>query len=113
MSESAKVYVGNLAFAVTEEELSEFFGNYGEVVEAKLITDRETGRSRGFGFVTFAEHDAAKSAIDAAHDQELQGRKMTVNFARENEGGARRGGGGQRRGPGGGNHRGDRGGERW
>lgn len=95
MSQS-KVYVGNLPYNVTDEELQGFFGQYGDINEIKVITDRETGRSKGFGFITFASDQAAQAAIEA-DGKEFGGRALKVNIARENP---RRGGGG---GNGGGN----------
>lgn len=85
-----KIYVGNLPFSATEAELRELFGQYGAVESVNLITDRETGRPRGFGFVEMgdAEADAAISALDG---QEFGGRTLRVNVARERTGS--RGGG--------------------
>jgi RNA recognition motif-containing protein len=85
-----KIYVGNLPFSATEAELRELFGQYGTVESVNLITDRETGRPRGFGFVEMgdSEADAAISALDG---QEFGGRTLRVNVARERTGS--RGGG--------------------
>ena len=88
---SKKLFVGGLAWATTDEGLHQAFANYGEVVEAKVITDRETGRSRGFGFVTFADAKAANEAIANMDGSELDGRRINVDEARER---APRGGGG-------------------
>lgn len=88
---SKKLFVGGLAWATTDEGLHQAFANYGEVVEAKVITDRETGRSRGFGFVTFADAKAASDAIANMDGSELDGRRINVDEARER---APRGGGG-------------------
>jgi len=96
---STKIYVGNLPWRATDEQLAEMFGAHGEVIEARIINDRETGRSRGFGFVTMAAADAAQNAIRAFNGFSMQGRALVVNEAREPSGG---GGGGFRRGPGGG-----------
>lgn len=74
------IFVGNLPWATTDEDLAELFSQYGEVRRAKIVTDRETGRSRGFGFVDMEEADATK-AIDAWNGQEYGGRPLTVNFA--------------------------------
>ena len=98
-----KLYVGNLAWTTTEENLNEFFSTYGAVQSAVVVKDRETGRSRGFGFVEM-ERDAADNAIREANGQNLLGRPLRVSEAREREGGGAGGGGGRgpRRGPGGG-----------
>ncbi len=74
------IFVGNLPWSTTEEELHEIFSAYGEVTRTKIVTDRETGRSRGFGFVDMEEEAAAK-AIEAWNGQELGGRPLTVNLA--------------------------------
>ena len=94
-----KLYVGNMSFNTTESTLESLFSNYGEVQEVAVITDRTTGRPRGFGFVTM-EDEAAKAAIEALNGNEFEGRALTVNEAkpRENRGGGRGdGGGGGRR----------------
>jgi RNA recognition motif-containing protein len=101
-----KLYVGNLAWTTTEENLTEFFSTYGAVQSAVVVKDRETGRSRGFGFVEM-ERESAENAIREANGQNLLGRPLRVSEAREREGGGGgggggRGGGGPRRGPGGG-----------
>jgi len=87
------IYVGNLSFRATEEDLSALFAEFGEVTSAKLVMDRETGRSRGFGFVEMEDDAAAKSAIEALDGQEHQGRNLTVNEARPREPRENRGGG--------------------
>ncbi|WP_252176222.1 RNA-binding protein [Endozoicomonas sp. 4G] len=96
-----KLFVGNLAFAATEQDLEEAFGAFGEIEEAKIILDRETGRSRGFAFVTFNSTDAAEAAL-ALDGQDVAGRSIRVSIAterpRNNNGGARRGFGGNREG---------------
>lgn len=109
---SKKLFVGGLAWGTTDQGLQEAFENYGEVLEAKVITDRETGRSRGFGFVTFADGQAADDAIAGMDGRELDGRTINVNEARERapRGGGGGGGGGFRGGRGGGG--GGRGGRR-
>jgi len=76
-----RLFVGNLGYAVTSDELSEFFGKAGTVVEAKVICDRYTERSRGFGFVEFATEAEAQSAIKELNDQELAGRQIQVTEA--------------------------------
>jgi cold-inducible RNA-binding protein len=82
---SKKLFVGNLAYAVTDESLKEFFEAVGAVESAKVITDRETGRSRGFGFVEMQSEDDAKKAIDELNEKELEGRAISVNEARPQE----------------------------
>jgi RNA recognition motif-containing protein len=85
-----KIYVGNLPWSATEGELQELFGRFGEVQSVAIITDRETGRSRGFGFVEM-EADAADRAIAEADGQELGGRQLRVNEAQDKGGGGGRG----------------------
>ena len=75
------IYVGNLAYTCSEDDLKDLFGEYGEVTSARIINDRETGRSKGFGFVEM-EDDPAKKAIDALNNYEHQGRNLKVNEAR-------------------------------
>lgn len=77
-----KIYVGNLPFSTTSESLSKVFSRFGMVASSKIITDRETGRSKGFGFVEMTDADAAASAISQLHGSELEGRSLTVNEAR-------------------------------
>jgi RNA recognition motif-containing protein len=91
---STKIYVGNLPWRATDAQLSELFSAHGEVVEARIITDRETGRSRGFGFVTMASNDGAQNAIRALNGHSIEGRALVVNEAREQQGGGGGGGGG-------------------
>ncbi|MBW2422112.1 MAG: RNA-binding protein [Deltaproteobacteria bacterium] len=86
-----KIYVGNLSWSITEGELQEFFGRFGEVQSVAIVTDRESGRSRGFGFVEM-DGDAADRAISEADGQELAGRQLRVNEAQDRQGG---GGGGR------------------
>ncbi|GAB5031704.1 rna binding protein [Nannochloropsis oceanica] len=81
LNDEGKLYVGNLAFKTTEDGLREAFGSHGEITFARVISDRDSGRSRGFGFVTFAEKDEAQLAIDALNETELDGRTIRVNFA--------------------------------
>jgi len=100
-----KIYVGGLPYTTTEEQLSQIFSTYGEVTSSKIIFDRETNRSRGFGFVEMSDDEAAKKAIEELQEAELGGRKLTVNEARPSEGGGGGGRGGYR-----GGDRGDRGG---
>ncbi|MCE5230130.1 RNA-binding protein [bacterium] len=103
-----KLYVGNLSYSTTEDELKELFGQYGELRSVAVITDRETGRGKGFGFVDFSSDEAAKAAIAACDGKEVGGRNLKVNEARPQErsgggfGGGNRGGFGGNRGGGGG-----------
>lgn len=106
---SKKVFVGNLSWNTREEDLLQVFGQFGEVLEAKVISDRETGRSRGFAFITFAEDQDANSAISSMDGTELDGRPLRVNEAQERSRGPG-GGGGGRGGDRGGGDRGRRGG---
>ena len=104
-----KVFVGGLSWDATDDDLKELFGECGTVTDGVILQDRETGRSRGFGFVTFSSDDEAKAAIEKFQDFEYMGRNLTVNEARprEDRGG---GGGGGFRGGGGGGYRGGGGG---
>src|SRR5205809_689190 len=100
---NTKLFVGNLSFNTTENDLQDAFAAHGTVVEANLVTDRTTGRPRGFAFVTMSSPEEAQKAIDAMNGKELGGRALSVNIARPREerpGGG--GGGGGRRGYGGG-----------
>ncbi|KAJ8530179.1 hypothetical protein K7X08_037014 [Anisodus acutangulus] len=94
-----RCFVGGLAWATTDQALGEAFSQFGEVVESKIINDRETGRSRGFGFVTFKDEQSMKEAIEGMNGQDLDGRNITVNEAQSRGGG---GGGGRGGGGGGG-----------
>ena len=119
------IYVGNLAFSVTQEELTEAFGQFGRVTSAKIIIDRETGNPRGFAFVEMADNNEALKAIQSMNGVPLQGRPISVNEARPRVpgggggggfGGPRGGGGGAPRGNGGGGYGGGGGGgqrDRW
>lgn len=80
-----KVYVGNLPFTVDREKLMELFQSYGEVEEAVVISDKFSGRSKGFGFVTFKEDEAANKAISEMNEKEVEGRNLKVNEARPME----------------------------
>ena len=86
-----KIYVGNMSFSTTEESLEALFSNYGEVKEVAVITDRDTGRPRGFGFVTM-DDEGARAAIEALNGNEFEGRALNVNEAkpRTDKGGGRR-----------------------
>lgn len=103
---STKLYVGNLAFGVTSDDLQDYFGQAGTVESAKVIEDRDTGRSRGFGFVEMASAEEAQAAIEQFNGQDFEGRNLVVNEARPRE----EGGGGNRGGRGG--YGGGRGGNR-
>ena len=96
-----KLYVGNLPYSATEQDLLDKFAESGTVESAKLITDRGTGRSKGFGFVEMASDAEAQAAIDALNGTDYDGRPMTVNEARPQQ--KRSGGGGDGYGGGGGN----------
>jgi len=97
-----KVYVGNLPFSATEGSLSDLFAQYGTVDSCRLITDRDTGRSKGFGFVEMGSDEEAAKAISALSGHEFEGRALTVNEARPQENRPRGGGGGGGFGGGGG-----------
>jgi len=111
-----KIYVGNLSFNIDDEKLREIFSKFGDVEEAVIIKDKFSGRSKGFGFVTFSDDAAANKAIKEMNEKEVDGRALKVNEARPMEdrpprrdGGGGRGfggGGGGRRDFGGGGHRG-------
>src|SRR5439155_14094415 len=102
---SAKLFVGNLSFNVTENDLQDAFAPHGTVIETNLMLDRATGRSRGFAFITMGTDEEAQKAISALNGKELSGRALTVNVARPRE--ERPAGGGNRpyRGGGGGGGR--------
>jgi RNA recognition motif-containing protein len=80
---ASKLYVGNLSYQTEQESLRNLFTQFGEVVSATILTDRDTGRSRGFGFVEMANEDAASAAIQALNGTEFEGRTLKVNEARE------------------------------
>jgi RNA recognition motif-containing protein len=103
-----KLYVGGLSYNTTEQTLQSAFEQVGEVVSVNIITDRETGRSKGFGFVEMATEDAAQAAIEKYNGQEFEGRRLTVNEAKPQA--PRNGGGGGGRGHGGPRGGGSRGG---
>src|SRR5882672_826985 len=117
MSDNNKLYVGNLPFASTAQDLEALFGQVGTVSVVEIIFDKFTGRSRGFAFVTMGSGDEAQKAVEKFHGFEMEGRALAVNIARPREERAPRsfgdggGGGGERRGyGGGGGGRGGRGG---
>jgi len=91
---SNKLFVGSLSWNTDDRGLEEAFSRFGEVTDAKVITDRETGRSRGFGFVTFADASAAQKAVQEMNGSELDGRNLNVDIAQERSGGGGRGRGG-------------------
>jgi len=90
------IYVGNLSYSTTEDQLREAFEAFGQVTSAKIIVDRDTGRSRGFGFVEMSNDDEGTAAVNGMNGQDLQGRTLSVNVARRKEG-AGGGGGGRNR----------------
>jgi len=91
---SSKLFVGGLSYGTDDQSLRDSFANYGQVIEARVIMDRESGRSRGFGFVTYTSSEEASAAITAMDGQDLHGRNIRVNHATEKTGGFRAGGGG-------------------
>lgn len=99
-----KLYVGNLSYDINKNDLEQMFAAHGTVTSAQIITDRETQRSKGFGFVEMSSDQEAQAAIAALNGKSIDGRALTVNEARPQEGrsGGAGGFGGQRRGPGGG-----------
>ena len=80
-----KLYVGNLPFTVDSEKLKELFASFGDIEEATVISDRFSGRSKGFGFVTFSKDEDAKKAIKEMHEKEIEGRAIKVNEAKPRE----------------------------
>ena len=114
-----KLYVGNLSYRMTDSDLEQLFASHGSVASAQVIMDRDTGRSKGFGFVEMASDQDAQAAITALNGKEIEGRGLTVNEARPKEdrgggggGGGYGGGGGSRGGSGGGSRGGSGGGSR-
>ncbi len=105
------IYVSNLSFNTSDAELNELFSTFGQVSSAKVITDRETGRSRGFGFVEMPSEDEGKDAMLGLNNKEVEGRAMSVSVAKEREERSSNGGGGNRGGYG--NNRNSGGGGRW
>ncbi len=109
------IYVGNLPYSTTDAELMQLFSEHGQVSKASVVIDRETGRSRGFGFVEMTDSGQGNAAIQALNGFDLGGRKLVVNEAKPREargggggfGGGSRGGGGGRGGYGGGGRRGE------
>lgn len=104
------IYVGNLSWSMTDQDLNDLFTPYGQVTSAKILREKHSGRSKGFGFVEMPDDEAAKSAIAGLNESEVQGRKVIVNESQprqENSGGFRKSGGGY---GGGGSRGGSRGG---
>ncbi len=99
-----RLYVGNLAYGITSQSLEQLFSEYGQVKDATVVQDRDTGRSKGFGFVEMSDNGAAQAAIQGMNLKEIDGRCLTVNEARprEERGGGGGGGGGRGYGGGGG-----------
>jgi RNA recognition motif-containing protein len=95
---ATRIYVGNLPYSATDQQLTELFGQYGDVTEASIIIDRTTGQSKGFGFVQMSDDDAARNAIAGLDGTNLDGRTVRVSEAqaRPDSGGGRYGGGGRR-----------------
>lgn len=119
---SMKLYVGNLSFQTSNDDLQQLFAQAGTVESASVVEDRETGRSRGFGFVEMSSTEEGKAAIEQFNGKEVNGRNLTVNEAKPREdrgprggggGGGRGGFGGNRGGYGGGRNSGGGGGSRW
>ncbi|KAM0907987.1 hypothetical protein ACQ4PT_015765 [Festuca glaucescens] len=104
MAEEYRCFVGGLAWATNDQSLEQAFSQFGEITDCKIINDRETGRSRGFGFVTFSNAESMKNAIEGMNGQDLDGRNITVNEAQSRSGGGGGGGGGYRGGGGGGGY---------
>lgn len=109
MQQDNKLFVGNLNFRVSGDDLAGLFSQFGEVTDAVVISDRATGRSKGFGFVTFASADQAKTAMEQLNETEFMERKLTISIARPPEKRENRGFGGGNRG---GYNSGNRGGYR-
>lgn len=82
MQNNKKIYVGNLPWSINSDQLATLFGEYGTVSDAVVITDKMSGRSKGFGFVEYADEESAKKAIDAMNGKDYEGRNLVVNIAR-------------------------------
>ncbi len=90
----AKIFVGNIAWGITEDELREAFDSYGEISECKIVIDRNTGRSRGFGFITYTDMKGVKDAVEKMNGHVMKDRPLRVNQAEDNDKPRRREGGG-------------------
>ncbi|CEI70361.1 hypothetical protein FVEN_g1129 [Fusarium venenatum] len=108
----SKLYVGNLSWNTTDETLRQTFSEFGQVTDSIIMKDRETGRARGFGFVTFSSEEEATAAVNAMNEQELDGRRIRVNVANARPSGGNGGFGGGRGGGYGGGRGGYGGGDR-
>ena len=109
-----KIYIGNLSFEATEVQLRDTFAEFGEVTSCNVISDKFTGKPRGFAFIEMTDNDAAQTAIAELNGKDMMGRALNVNEAKPRESGGRGGGGGYRGGGGGrGGERGGGGGGRW
>ncbi|MGB6042519.1 MAG: RNA-binding protein [Pirellulales bacterium] len=112
-----RLYCGNLSYSVSSTELEQLFADFGSVVSAEVVADRDSGRSKGFGFVEMSSDEEAQAAISALNEKEVDGRPLTVNEAKPREsrggGGGSRGGGGGSRGGGGGSRGGGGGRDRY
>lgn len=95
MQQKSKIFVGNLSWKTTEEQLRAHFARFGQVISAKIVTDQMTGKSKGFGFVEMADEDSATNAIRELNGQSLLDRPLRISLAQEREGGSRMGGGGR------------------
>ncbi|KAJ6484333.1 hypothetical protein C8R47DRAFT_1280305 [Mycena vitilis] len=102
MANNCKLYIGNLSYNTGDQELQQHFSQCGQITDSVVMVDRETGRSRGFGFVTFSSEQEAQAAIDQLNEQECDGRRLRVNLANARPGGGGGGGGGYGGGGGGG-----------
>ncbi len=92
-----KIYIGNMSYDTTEENLRQSFGEFGEVVSVNIITDRDSGRPKGFGFVEMGSKEEATAAIEALNGQDMNGRQVNVNEAKPRTDSGSRGGGGRNR----------------
>lgn len=80
-----KIYVGNLSYDITNDDLTDFFSSYGPIRDIKLIRDRDTGKLKGFGFIEFEDKNAAQTAVETANGKELLGRNLKVSMAKQKE----------------------------
>lgn len=83
--DNKKLYVGNLPWSVNDDSLRELFAQFGDITEATVVVDRMSGRSKGFGFVTFASEEMASKAVQEMHEKDVEGRKIIVNVAKPRE----------------------------